>query len=159
MNNIKLAPSITWFLVHNIIIIFLSVISFIYVFQTDNIDMRYIYGGIYLISFLILSVKYLNDVICTQWEITTTQIHIHKGIIFKKTDFIELYRVIDFQIKTNPIHKLFSIYSIIIVSQDNNTPTLLLYGIQQEPMQLVNNIRQRVQIQRKENKIYEITNR
>ena len=40
-----------------------------------------------------------------------------------------------------------------------NTPTLLLYGIQQEPMQLVNNIRQRVQIQRKENKIYEITNR
>lgn len=158
MQDIKLSPSFTWFCLHNVMLLLLLCTSIICTFTILVTELKYLCGTVYIVSFLTLFIKYLN-IVCTKWEITNTQILIYKGILFKKIDFIELYRVIDFQIKTNPILKLFNITSIVIVSQDNNTPQLILYGIKHDPLKLVNNIRQRVQQQRKENHIYEISNR
>lgn len=104
---------------------------------------------------LLIKLWYLTSVV---WTITDTQIKYTRGIISKNVDYMELYRVIDYQEKQNMMQQIMGIKDIIIVSGDKSHPMLRIYGIKNS-LDIIGYINERVEQTKKERKIYEITNR
>ena len=82
--------------------------------------------------------------------IGTEQLVSEYGIIRRKVDYMELYRIVDFQ-----EHQ--SLKTVRILSMDRNTPRLDLIGIFHRD-DLVSIIRERVETNKRKKGIYEITN-
>lgn len=104
---------------------------------------------------LLARLWYLTSVV---WAITDTQIKYTRGIISRNVDYMELYRVIDYQEKQNMIQQIMGIKDIIIVSGDKSHPMLRMYGIKNN-LDIIGYINEKVEQTKKERKIYEITNR
>lgn len=104
---------------------------------------------------LLARLWYLTSVV---WTITDTQIKYTRGIISRNVDYMELYRVIDYQEKQNMIQQIMGIKDIIIVSGDKSHPMLRMYGIKNN-LDIIGYINEKVEQTKKERKIYEITNR
>ncbi|RFZ85267.1 PH domain-containing protein [Mucilaginibacter terrenus] len=77
-----------------------------------------------------------------------------RGILFKRMDELEMYRIKDYIITQPPLLQLFGLMNVILKSTDLETPTLKLMGIPSSD--LIDTIRKRVQIARQNNRIYEI---
>lgn len=102
--------------------------------------------------------SYLNTILFTTWEITEEQIRIKKGVFYRSTNFIELYRVYDYEENKNFIEALWGITNIVIHSGDKSSPILSIYGINIQS-NIIDTIRKRVEIQKQKKAIYEFTNR
>jgi len=86
--------------------------------------------------------------------ITPEIIRISKGIFFKRTDQLEMYRIKDYII-TQPLSlRIFGLMNLILKGTDPENPVLNLNGIPQS--NIVNTIRDHVQEARHNNHIYEI---
>jgi uncharacterized membrane protein YdbT with pleckstrin-like domain len=94
----------------------------------------------------------------TTWKVTEDNIQIIRGVFYKKTDYIELYRVVDYQETQTLIQQLLRNKTVRVHSGDRTTPILLLYGIDYN-IRLVDQLRERVEMQKKKHGIYEVTNR
>lgn len=86
--------------------------------------------------------------------ITCDYIRISKGIFFKRVDQVELYRVKDYIIMQPPVMQLLRLMNVILKSTDSENPVVSMAGIPRSD--LIDEIRDRVQVARKNNKIYEI---
>lgn len=86
--------------------------------------------------------------------ITTEYIRISKGIIFKRVDQVELYRIKDYIVTQPPVMQLFRLMNVILKSTDNEDPVVCMTGIPRSD--LIDELRGRVQQARKNNNIYEI---
>ena len=113
--------------------------------------------AIALICFALLLMRlwYLTSVV---WAITDTQIKYTRGVINKNVDYMELYRIIDYQEKQDIIQQMMGIKDVIIVSGEKSHPILRIYGIKNN-LDIIGYINTRVEQAKKERKIYEITNR
>ena len=70
---------------------------------------------------------------------------------------MELYRVTDYVMRESVMERLLGLSSFFIVSTDSSSPVMRIYGIPHiSSLQKV--IRMRVEKQRKEKRIYEISN-
>jgi uncharacterized membrane protein YdbT with pleckstrin-like domain len=81
-------------------------------------------------------------------------IRITNGILFKRTEQVELYRVKDYTITQPFLHQLFKIMDLTLKTTDPGNPVIVLRGIPESD--IVDTIRERVQEARQHNKIYEI---
>ncbi len=63
------------------------------------------------------------------YEITTERVKIIKGILAKRTDELELYRVKDTSLIEPFIYRMFSVGNISIVTGDQTTPNLELKAV------------------------------
>jgi len=81
-----------------------------------------------------------------------------QGVFYRDSDFIELYRVVDFQEKHSLLQQMLGLKTIIVYSGDRTTPKLLIPGIGQK-VDLVSEIRKRVEYNKTRRGVYEITNR
>lgn len=63
------------------------------------------------------------------YEITTQRVKMIKGILSKRTDELELYRVQDTSLIEPFIFRMFSVGNISLVTGDESTPTLELKAI------------------------------
>ncbi len=88
----------------------------------------------------------------------TEQLVIEQGIFQRKIEYIELYRVVDFREHQTLIQQLLGLKTISIYSGDRTTPRLDIIGAKSS-LDYVSVIRERVITSRKNNGIYEITNR
>lgn len=91
------------------------------------------------------------------WTITREQIVYKRGLLQKKIDFIELYRVIDFSESQNLLQQIFQTKTIVITSGDKSHPELKIFGVRFNN-NLIRIIRERVEINKKNKRIYEVTN-
>lgn len=90
--------------------------------------------------------------------ISSEQLIIQHGIFQRKSDYIELYRVIDFSENRGILEQLFGLKTVCIFSGDRTNPKLDIYGVK-EKTDVVGIIRERVEYNKRRKGVYEITNR
>ena len=93
-----------------------------------------------------------------EYIITAEQLIYMHGIFYHSTDYLELYRVVDYQQNRSLLQQLLGLKTVVIQSGDRNTPVLNLVGIRVKE-DVVSVIRKRVEYNKKAKGIYEITNR
>jgi len=89
--------------------------------------------------------------------IGTEQLISGHGVIRRKVDYMELYRIVDFQEHQSLLQQLCGLKTVRILSMDRNTPRLDLIGIRYG-FDVVTLIRERVEYNKRKKGIYEITN-
>ena len=117
----------------------------------------YAYMALYawLITMLATSYAVLR---AFSWEISNIKICRKHGILTRQTDYIELYRVVDYRESQTFLQRLFGVKTVVIISTDKSDPSMLIKGVPVKA-DLVNYTRNLVEQNKKENHIYEITNR
>ena len=94
----------------------------------------------------------------TKWAIDKEVISRTHGILAKRKDYIELYRVVDYAETQTFTQLLFSVKTVIIMSTDKSDSEMAIWGIPKKNDVIVQ-IRNKVEQCKKEKRIYEITNR
>ena len=94
---------------------------------------------------------------CTQWVITEEEICYRRGVIARREDYLELYRINDYVYKQSVLERFLGLTRFYIVSTDVTTGVLCIYGIPRM-RELQAEIRHRVELQRRKKRIYEIGN-
>jgi uncharacterized membrane protein YdbT with pleckstrin-like domain len=89
--------------------------------------------------------------------VTDEQLIIEHGVLSRSSDYIELYRVVDFGERRDIMEQLFGLKTVSIYSGDRTTPRLDIYGIR-ENTDVVGIIRERVNYNKTIRHIYEFTN-
>lgn len=92
-----------------------------------------------------------------RYDITAEQLVCERGILLRKVDYMELYRIVDFQEKQSILQQLCGLKTVNILSMDRNTPRLDLLGMRRSEG-IVALIRERVEYNKRKKGIYEITN-
>jgi uncharacterized membrane protein YdbT with pleckstrin-like domain len=86
-----------------------------------------------LLSLLLIGIPYALwiylDVKTRRFELTTQRLKVHSGVLSKKTDELELYRVKDTRYEQPLMLRLFGLGNVIIVSSDSTSPVSMLSGI------------------------------
>lgn len=100
----------------------------------------------------------MADLMRLSYTITKEQIIIQHGVFVHATDYIELYRVVDYQQSRTLMQQLTGLMTVKILSGDRNTPILNIIGMKKE-WNVIREIRKRVEYNKQKKGIYEITNR
>ena len=98
---------------------------------------------------------YLNKL---HFIITAEQLIIQHGVFHRSSDYIELYRIVDFSEQRDILEQLFGLKTVSIYSGDRTNPKLDIYGVM-EKVDVVGIIRERVEYNKQRRGVYEITNR
>ena len=128
----------------------------------------WIYGGMEerLFTVFALSVAVLLSLVLlyrfvylrrTRYYIGCEQIISKHGVLSRKTDYMEQYRIVDFVEHQSLMQQLCGLKTVRIFSMDRNTPRLDLVGIRRN-LDVVTLIRERVEYNKLKKGIYEITN-
>lgn len=157
-NSIVLKPTFIHWLTSNLLVIITAMLLIVFssfIKQTKILQ----YGGLILsfLLFIILFYRYLYTLFFTKWIITEEQIYIIEGIFSQRTDYLELYRIIDYAEKQTLIQRILNITTIYIYSGDKSNPILPMSGIKKNKT-IISTIRNRVESQKKKRGIYEFTN-
>lgn len=92
------------------------------------------------------------------YRITGEQLIYEHGVITRSSDYVELYRVVDFAERSNLLQQLCGVKTVSVHSGDRTTPRLDIIGMGIDD-NLVSVIRGRVEQNKRRKGIYEITNR
>lgn len=157
MKEIKLRPSLRYWLIMNFpYFLMIVVLFFCGTLVSSAFYLREIIGvGILVLSFLMMwNIIVLMHV---QFIIQEEQLIIKRGVLRRSTNFLEMYRVYDYEKKQNIIEVILGIMNVIILSRDLSSPKLVLYGVPNND-KLIPLIRQLVERQKELKQIYEINN-
>lgn len=118
--------------------------------------------GTFVRGATILLALYLTYGLVYLWRsvfyITGEQIIYERGVFTRRSDFIELYRIIDFKEQRSFLQQLLGLKTVVVYSGDRTTPQLPMSGVKYR-VGLVTFIRERVEYNKQRKGIYEITNR
>ena len=157
-NNIILKPKfLFWLTSYSFFIVLVGIVIFLSKTYDQYEFVKPLGAIISLTIFIFLFYKYIDMLICTKWIVTDEQILIKKGVFAKSVNYLELYRVFDYEEKKSFIQALCRNTSIYIHSGDKSHPILCMYGLQKDDT-IISTIRQRVERQREVKRIYEFTN-
>lgn len=98
--------------------------------QVSNFG-TFIYGGLFfwlVFPPLIMLWKWL-EIKNVKYELTNQRLKVRRGILSKKTDELELYRIKDYQIDEPFFLRLFSLSNIILSTSDRSHPTVHITAI------------------------------
>ena len=93
-----------------------------------------------------------------EYRIDASQLIFEHGIFTRSSDYMELYRIIDFKEKRNFMEQICGLKTVQILSGDRSMPRLDIIGVPNR-FDLVSKLRERVIYNRLRNGVYEITNR
>lgn len=97
---------------------------------------------------LIKAVWKYFDLKCRIYEITTERIIVKSGILSRKTDEMELYRVRDYRLSEPFYMRIFGLSTIELVTDDRTDPILLILAVKNGST-LLRKIRERVEYLRR----------
>ena len=112
--------------------------------------------GLVLLAVLYLVYRYLY-ITRMVYVISDEQLKYEFGIFSSTKDFIELYRVVDYSEQRSFLQILLGLKTVSIYSGDRTRPRLDIIGVP-DKMNLINTIRERVEINKKQRNIHEFTN-
>jgi len=111
---------------------------------------------IYLSMYILINLFWqILKVWCIRYEVDPEKLKYSSGIILRKHEFVENYRVKDFLIEKPLIYRMFDLGNLTIYTSDKTTPILHLYAIR-KPEEKYQILRGLVEISRKEKRVYEI---
>lgn len=154
---LSLRPHWAQFTINQLHWLILCIVTFTICCYTNNGILKTVslYAGIALLLYLAYQVVYLARM---QYIVTNDQIIFLHGVISHSTDYMELYRVIDYQQRRSLMQQLTGLKTVVIFSGDRNTPIMQLVGMKEKD-DVVKEIRIRVEYNKEMKHIYEITNR
>lgn len=117
-------------------------------------------GGLATAVALLLSVLLAYRFICLRrirYCINHELLVCEQGVFYRKVDYIELYRIVDFREHQSLLQQLCGLKTICILSMDRNTSRLEIIGLPRRS-DLVPIVRARVEFNKRKRSIYEITN-
>jgi len=107
-----------------------------------------------ILPLLIILWKWL-DIKNTKYELTTQRLLTRHGILNKKTDELELYRIKDYKLDQPFFLRMFSLCNIILVTSDRSHPQLVLKAISNGE-EILDKLRTHVEECRAEKKVREV---
>lgn len=113
------------------------------------------YGSVCMMCYLIWQAIELWRI---EYVITGEQLIYKHGVLFHSADYMELYRIVDYQENRTPVQQLTGLKNILLLSGDRTLPRLRMVGIRGSSC-ILDEIRIRVEYNKKRRGIYEITNR
>ena len=120
-----------------------------------TIKMPFLILGSVTMLMMLYGCLYLSKL---QFIISSEQLIIQHGVFHRSSDYIELYRIVDFSEQRNILEQLFGLKTVSIYSGDRTNPKLDIYGVM-EKVDMVGIIRERVEYNKQRRGVYEITNR
>ena len=154
--NIIIKPHWMQFVINELHLLVLISVGFVYA----GIDDAILSTLVFVLSVLLsLCLAYRMVYLCRmRYVISNEQLVFEHGVFHREVDYLELYRVVDFNESQTFMQQLFRLKTVSIYSGDRTTPRLDIIGV---PMKenLVTTIRERVEISKRRRSIYEITNR
>ena len=111
--------------------------------------------GIMLVLYLAYQFVYLLRM---RYIVTEEQLIFLHGVFQHSTDYMELYRVVDYQQNRSLLQQLLGLKTVTILSGDRNMMRLDIIGVSEDES-IVSEIRKRVEYNKRMKSIYEITNR
>lgn len=93
-----------------------------------------------------------------RYIITEEQILYQHGVFSYVTDYIELYRVYDYQQNSDLLQQITGMKTVIVMANDRNTPVMNIIGIKKD-VDIITQIRRRVEYNKERKQVYEIGNR
>lgn len=117
--------------------------------------MPYIYGTI-LALILYLAYRYVY-ITRTVYEITAEQLKHEYGLFSRRRSYIELYRIVDYSEQRSFLQMILGLKTVSIYSGDRTHPRLDIIGIDNR-LQLIPEIRERVEFNKRYRNIHEFTN-
>jgi uncharacterized membrane protein YdbT with pleckstrin-like domain len=88
--------------------------------------------------FLLLRVWYRTKAV--RYRLTTQRLFVQTGLVAKKLEEVELFRVKDVTLSQGLLQRLLGVGTIVVLSSDDTTPRLELAGIRQ-PLEVKETIR------------------
>lgn len=98
------------------------------------------------------------SILRTEYVITAEQLIVLQGVFSHSTNYVELYRVVDYQQHRSLPQQMLGMKTVSIFSGDRNNPVVNMIGIK-AGCDVVSEIRRRVEFNKRRKGIYEITNR
>ena len=117
-----------------------------------HIDRLPIYLSVYVLINLFWQIL---KVWCILYEVDPEQLRYSSGVILRKHEFVENYRIKDYSIERPLIYQMFGLGNLTIYTSDKTTPILHLYAIR-KPEEKYQILRGLVEISRKEKRVYEV---
>lgn len=154
--TIKIRPDKLQFLTDNWLVIILFMVAAIYA-GADNQGLWSFASLAVILLFVYLLLAYIS--LRRKLFIISPQTLVYdRGIFNRNADFIELYRVIDFQEKHSFLQQFFGLKTVIVYSGDRTTPQLYIPGLDVN-LDIIAELRTRVEYNKTRRGVYEITNR
>ena len=100
----------------------------------------------------------VTDMYRIRYIITSEQILYKHGVFSYTTDYIELYRVYDYQQCRSPLQQMVGLKTVVVMANDRLNPSLCILGMLND-RDIVSVIRQRVEYNKQKKNVYEIANR
>ena len=108
-----------------------------------------------ILTFLVIRYIMLVNV---KWLVEEETLCRIKGIFSKETDYVEMYRIIDYKESQSFLQRMMDVKTITIYSTDRSDAVTNIVGVSAD-LDLIGIIRSNVEKCKKEKRIYEITNR
>lgn len=154
--NITLRPHWTQYIISQGFMFIISVLLLLLAgHDSITIKVPFFLAGTITTFVMLYGCLYLNNL---HFIITSEQLIIQYGVLYRTSDYIELYRVVDFCERRNIPEQLFGLKTVTVFSGDRTKPKLDIFGIK-EKIDVVGIIRERVEFNKKMKGVYEITNR
>lgn len=154
--TLRIRPAWRQLLINDIMTIIGFIVCFFGAGMTKDMPYMLFLTGMALLGLTLLyRAWYLGTM---EYIVTDEQLIYRHGIFLHATEYMELYRVIDYQQKETLLQQLCSLKTITILSGDRTMPLLDIIGVPNNS-DIVSEIRKRVEFNKKRRGVYEITNR
>lgn len=147
-----------WVSKYFVIIVVASLLPFSANYWDLEMSVHYALMGLFLVVWIMLCYTYIDMLFATKWIITKDELIFRHGIFSRREEHLELYRVIDYSERQSFLQLIFNNKTVKVISGDASDPVLYIYGIDRK-IPIINTLRDRVKIARKESGIFEVTNR
>lgn len=87
-----------------------------------------LFAALVLILGIVTLKRYL-DISYTRYVVTTERIRVTRGILSKRTDDTELYRVDDTFLERPMLQRLVALGNVVLVTSDRSTPRMVLQAV------------------------------
>ena len=112
--------------------------------------------GLLAFLFLVCLTRYVM-LVSQKWIIGDETLCRVKGVFARHTDYIELYRIVDYKESQTLLQRLMGIKTITIFSTDRSDATMDMRGVSVDE-DVIGHIREKVEKCKTDKRIYEITN-
>ena len=98
---------------------------------------------------------HMLKIYCLRYEISSEEFRYYSGVLHRKHEFIELYRLKDFSVDRPLVYRLFGMGNLTIYTSDKTTPVFKMEAIK-NPRKIYKTLRGLVEQNRREKHVFEV---
>lgn len=103
----------------------------------------------WLVIPIFIAIWHYLKVRTTVYDLTTHRLRVRHGVLNRTTENMELYRIKDFTVEQPFVYRMSNVGNVLLVTSDKTQPTLCIEAVS-EPETLVDRMRARVELLRRE---------